>query len=90
MSEGLESLIGQEIVLDTAGAVVYLGRLVEVHEHGFWLCDADVHNVDEGHATREQYIAESRRDGIHVNRERVFVMRHAVLSLSRLADVVPD
>ena len=49
-----------------------------------------MHNVQEGHATREQYVAESSRDGIRVNRQRVFVLRNAVVSLSGLADVVKD
>jgi small nuclear ribonucleoprotein (snRNP)-like protein len=90
VNEGLEKLIGKEVVLDTAGPWVYLGVLTSFDEHGFWLERADVHNVQEGHATREQYVAESSRDGIRVNRQRVFVLRGAVVSLSGLADVVKD
>lgn len=86
----LETLVGCEVVLDTAGPLVYLGRLTSVTESGFWLEQADLHNVDEGHATREQYIAESARDGIRVNRGRVFVLRNTVASISALADVVAD
>ncbi|MBI4582264.1 MAG: hypothetical protein HY718_21400 [Planctomycetes bacterium] len=90
MNGGLNGLAGREVVLDTAGPLVYLGTLAAFDEHGFWLESADVHNVDEGHATREQYIAESRRDGIRVNRRRVFVLRATVASVSLLADVVAD
>jgi len=90
VNEGLNKLIGQEVVLDTAGPWVYLGVLTAFDEQGFWLEQADVHNVQEGHATREQYVAESSRDGIRVNRQRVFVLRNAVASLSGLADVVKD
>lgn len=86
----LEDLIGREVVLDTAGPWVYLGVLKALDEHGFWLEGADAHNVQEGHATREQYVVESSRDGIRVNRERIFVMRSAVVSVSALADVVKD
>jgi len=77
-------------VLDSAGPWLYLGVLTSVEEHGFWLEQADVHNVDEGHATREQYVVESGRDGIRVNRNRVFVLRSTVVSLSALSDVVQD
>ncbi len=84
----LESLIGQPVVLDTAGTMVYLGRLTSYDDVGFWLEEADMHNVAEGHAPREQYIAEAGRDGIRVNRSRVLVMRHAVISISCLADIV--
>lgn len=90
MIRNLEDLIGREVVLDTAGPWVYLGMLKALDEHGFWLERADAHNVQEGHATREQYVAESGSDGIRVNRERIFVMRSAVVSVSTLADVVKD
>jgi hypothetical protein len=90
LSGAAEEWIGREVVLDTAGPLVYLGRLTAVEERGFLLEGADVHNVDEGHATREQYIAESGRDGIRVNRHRVFVLRQAVTSVSPLSDVVKD
>lgn len=88
--DGLEALIGQEVVLDTAGPWVYLGVLKSLNDHGFWLEQADAHNVKEGHATREQYVAESSRDGIRINRERVFVLRPAVVSVSALTDVIKD
>jgi hypothetical protein len=90
LSSHLDALVGREVVLDTAGPIVYLGRLVGYDERGFCLEAADLHNSSEGHASREQYIVESRRDGIHVNRERVYVMRHVVISVSALADVVAD
>lgn len=87
---GLEPLVGKMVVLDTAGTFVYLGRLAGVEPGGFWLEDADVHNNREGHAPREQYIVESARDGIRVNRRRVFVFRHTVISASVLADTDVD
>jgi hypothetical protein len=90
VNHSLDDLVGREVVLDTAGPWVYLGTLKSCDEHGFWLERADVHNVQEGHATREQYVVESSRDGIRVNRERVFVMRSAVVSVSGLADMVKD
>lgn len=90
MADELNELLGQNVVLDTAGSVVYMGRLVASDASGFWLDDADLHNCREGHATREQYISESARDGIHVNRRRIHVFRHAVISISLLRDVVAD
>ena len=84
----LEELIGCEVVLDTGGPVVFLGRLISCEPAGFWLEDADLHNADEGHATREQYIAEAARDGIRVNRRHIFVLAQAVISVSALCDVI--
>jgi len=90
VSGSLDDLIGCEVVLDTAGPIVYMGRLKSFNEYGFWLEDADLHNASEGHATREQYIAESARYGIRVNRRVIFVLRSAVYSISALSDVVVD
>jgi hypothetical protein len=86
----LDDLIGHDVVLDTAGPIVYLGRLVSYDDRGFWLESADLHNTAEGHATREQYVVESAKDGIRVNRRRVFVLRMTVFSVSALADVIVD
>ncbi len=87
MSDDIESLIGVDVVLDTAGPMIYLGRLASIRPEGFWLKDADVHNGNEGHAPCEQYVIEASRDGIRINRQRVFVFRHTVTSLSALEDV---
>ncbi|GMV96032.1 MAG: hypothetical protein AMXMBFR83_04010 [Phycisphaerae bacterium] len=86
--DNLDELVGCEVVLDTPGTIVYLGRLVSYGPEGFWLESADLHNTSEGHAPREQYVLEAARDGIRVNRERIFVFRHVVISVSALSDVV--
>jgi hypothetical protein len=86
----LDQLVGRDVVIDTAGPIVYLGKLVSQDDRGFWLEGADLHNCTEGHATREQYIAESARDGIHVNRRRIFVLRQVAFSISAISDVVAD
>lgn len=86
----LDELINQNVVLDTGGTTLYIGRLISHHPDGFWLDSADVHHRDEGHASREQYIVESARDGVRVNRQKVFVFRSTVISMSALADVLKD
>jgi len=86
----VDALVGRIVVLDTAGPIVYIGTLRSVRPDGFWLDDADVHNCEDGHATKEQYVLESRLDGVRVNRSRVFVLRSAVMSLSALDDVTTD
>ncbi len=88
MCDSLDDLVGCEVVLDTPGTIVYLGKLISYSQEGFWLETADMHNTAEGHATREQYIVESARDGIRVNRQKILVFRHTVISLSALSDVI--
>ena len=88
-SNGMDDFIGLDVVLDTGGPLVYLGLLSAYDDGGFWLDQADVHRCDEGHAPREQYVAESRLDGVRANRQRVYVVRQVVTSISLLSDVIP-
>ncbi len=90
LRDSLRDLIGQSVVLDTPGHIIYLGRLVEVDETGMWLEQADVHDCSEGHAGKEFYIIESAHYGIRVSRRRVFVLRNSIMSASALDDIVTD
>lgn len=87
---GVEALIGRKVVLDTAGSTVYLGTLEAIRPDGYWLEDADIRDGSEGHDTKEQYICQARERGIRPNRRRIFVFAHAVISVSRLEDVIAD
>lgn len=89
-SEPLSELVGQTVVLDTAGSILYVGILREVAPGGVWLEQADLHDCREGHAGKELYLCESRAHGVRVNRRRVFVMLSAVISVSKLDDVTLD
>ncbi|GAB4148572.1 MAG: hypothetical protein Tsb009_22450 [Planctomycetaceae bacterium] len=84
----LAELIGQPVVLDVASRYVYLGTLAERGEHYFILANADVHDLRDTSTTRELYVIEAKRHGIHPNREKVFVRVDEVVSLSALDDVM--
>ena len=86
----LKTLIGESVVLYTAGPIVYLGTLLEVRPDGFWLGDADLRDGTEGHVTKERYICECRERGVRPNRKRIFVFAHAVISISPLNAVITD
>ena len=90
LAQVLEAYVGRQVVLDTAGPIVYLGNLKEVNEAGFWIENADIHDSREGHAGKELYIYESKVGGVRSNRKRVFVMRSTVISLSALDEVVHE
>ena len=87
----LEMFTGRRVVLDTAGPMIYIGELEAFDDRGYWLLDADVHDRSDGHSTKEKYISESReleRGGAtRSNRQRVFVERQAVISVSALEDI---
>ncbi len=84
----LGELLGKQVVLDTAGPVVYIGLLERIESDCYWLSDADVHNQHEGYAPKELYVLEVKLHGVRANRKRVAVMRSEVISLSLLDDVV--
>jgi hypothetical protein len=88
----LDMFVGQRVVLDTAGPLIYIGKLEAHDQRGYWLSDADMHDRTEGHSTKEQYVSESREleqgGAPHVNRRRIFVDRQAVISISALEDIV--
>ena len=90
-ANSLSCLLGCPVVMDTAGPAVYLGVLSEILHDGYWLTDADLRDQSEGgHITKEQYVCEARRLGIHPNRRRIFVPIHVVISVSALDDVIVD
>ena len=86
--DALEAMVGTEVVLDTRGPLVYLGRLEKFDAHFLTLADVDVHDMFEGRTTKEKYVLEARKYGIKKNRAAVLVRRDEVVSLSRLADVI--
>ena len=89
-SDPFERWLNETVVLDTGTPILYIGKLLEVSDSVFILQDADMHDCRDGHAHREKYIAEAHAEGTQVNRRTVMVMRSAVISVSRLSDVVSE
>ncbi|MEK6677149.1 MAG: hypothetical protein AABZ47_16030 [Planctomycetota bacterium] len=86
----LQRMLNQEVVFDTATPIVYIGTLVEITDTLFVLCDGDMHDCRDGHASKEHYLIQARQDGVAKNRHNVVVMRTVVISVSRLTDIVAD
>lgn len=90
----LDCYLDRRVVVDTAGPMLYIGRLASYGAAGYWLIDADVHDRSDGHSTKEQYVNEAHElekgGSRRVNRRRVFVERHAVISVSGLDEVVSE
>jgi hypothetical protein len=84
----LDNLIGQIVVLDVAAPFVYVGTLKTIDASYLVLTDADVHDLRDSESTRELYLLSSARDGVRRNRLEVTVRCDAVLSVSKLEDVV--
>ena len=90
MSEPLQRMLNENVVLDTGTAIIYIGRLVELSDHVFVLEQADMHDCRDGHLDKEAYLAEAAQGGLAVNRRQVVVMRSAVISVSRLTDITAE
>ncbi|MFN8857352.1 MAG: hypothetical protein ACK50P_17435 [Planctomycetaceae bacterium] len=84
----LAPLVGREVVIDIASPYVILGRLSAFDDHFLLVEQADVHDLRDTTTTRENYLVDSRRHGIRINRRRVLVARREVVCLSRLDEVV--
>jgi len=80
--------LGQVVVVDTNSNFVYIGTLARVIEHFVELKDADAHDRGEGLSTKEQYVMEAKRFGVKPNRKEVSVRKTAIVSLSKLDDVL--
>ncbi len=90
MSDPLADMIGDDVVLDTGTAIVYIGTLKDVTEHVFVLDRTDMHDCRCGHAQPEMYVTEAKQEGVTPNRRQVVVMRSTVISVSRLKDIIAE
>lgn len=84
----LEALIGRDVVIDVVSRYVFLGNLLGYDRSYVILEQTDVHDLRDTATTRENYIVESRRSGIHPNREKVYVRIGEIVSISALEDVM--
>lgn len=84
----LASFVGQIVILDTQGPLIYIGTLELVSDGVLVLAMADVHDCNDSRASKDLYIVETRDLGVRSNRQRVLVMRHQVASISLLQEVV--
>ena len=84
----MQSLLGKQVVLDSNNAFVYVGVLEAIDGDYFVLREADVHDLrDTPTLSREQYVLRCREHGKAVNRERVWIAKSQVASVSPLEDV---
>jgi len=84
----LAPFLGQPVVLDTRGEIIYLGTLKHVGGWFLELTDADVHDMVDSRTSKEHYLMESARHGVRKNRHQVFVRKSEVVSISLLSQVI--
>jgi small nuclear ribonucleoprotein (snRNP)-like protein len=84
----LEGFLNVDVVLDTRGDIIYLGKLNKILDNFYELVDSDVHDVVVGRTSKELYIMDARKHGVKKNRARVYVRKVEIVSISRLSDVL--
>ena len=87
MPGAFEESVGLDVVIDTNTSFVFLGRLEAATAGALILAGADAHDAGGGRSGKEVYIMEAKKLGIRKNRERLRVLKSAVVSVSRLSDV---
>jgi hypothetical protein len=74
------------VVVETDGALTYVGRFDSEDEAGVHLLDVGIHDAAAG-GTREEYVRRSARFGIRAERKHVVVSRREVARITRLAEI---
>jgi len=80
--------IGADVVLDTRGDLMYIGKLDAVGDWFVTLVECDVHDLESTRTSKEVYIMEAAKLGVKKNRRSVAVRKSEVVSLSRLDEVI--
>lgn len=84
----LAEFVGQDVVLDTRGELLYVGRLAKVGDWFLTLEEADVHDLPTSRTSKEVYLIEAAKYGIKKNRHGVAVRKSEVVSISLLSQVI--
>jgi len=88
MIDALQHLIGQQLVIDTMSAWLYIGKLDKLQGKCAVLVEVDVYDSSQSTTTKEKYILDSIESGVKVNRSRVYLNLDHVISFSLLDDVI--
>lgn len=83
-----QELVGCDVVVDTNGRHVYIGRLKRAGDAALVLEDVDVHDSAQSPTPKEIYIMDAKESGIKKNRRSAIVLARHVVSLSLLEDII--
>jgi hypothetical protein len=83
---GHQELHGITVVVETGGALTYVGRFDVEDQAGVHLLDVGVHDAAKG-GSKDDYVRQSARFGVRVERKHILVPRSDVSRITRLADL---
>ncbi|MFL5449425.1 MAG: hypothetical protein ACJ8AP_01515 [Gemmatimonadales bacterium] len=76
------------VVVETAGALTYIGRYDREDSSGVHLLDVGVHNFDSA-IGKEEYIERSSRFGVHGEHRHIVIPADQVARITQLANWEP-
>jgi hypothetical protein len=74
------------VVVETEGALTYVGRFDSEDEAGVHLLDVGVHDAAAG-GSKDDYVRRSAKFGIRAERNHLVVPRHEVARITRLVEM---
>ncbi len=80
-------LHGITVVVDTAGAEIYVGRCDDMDEERVILVDVDVHRDGDGGRSKAEYVERAAQLGVWKKFDRLAVPRAHVTSIRRLGEL---
>jgi hypothetical protein len=80
-------LHGITVVVETRGALVYVGRCDTMDERSIVLHDADMHRDGEGGRSRAEYLRNAAKVGVWPRIPTVEVARADIASVRKLAEL---
>ena len=83
---GHHELHGVTVVVETPGALTYVGRFDTEDEARVHLLDVGVHDAASG-GSREEFVRRSARYGVRADRKHLVVSRADVSRITRLGEV---
>ncbi len=84
----IESLIGQQVVVDTKGPFLYIGTLEKLTGNALLLAEVDVHHTGESSTSNDLYLVETARHGVRASRRSVYVLSKEIVSISPLSAII--
>jgi len=75
------------VVVETPGALTYVGRYDTEDAAGVHLLDVGVHDAAASSGTRDEFVRRSARFGVRSDRKHLVVPRAEVSRITRLGDI---
>lgn len=84
---GKGELHGITVVVDTTGAMVYIGRCWEINDQQIVLLDVDEHEDGRDGRTKQEFVSQAAKVGVWKKHDRLVIPRTLVKSVTPLGAI---